>query len=251
MDNRRKFLQKSLLTLGGALAGTSLLNAKETSNIGGSKKITINHNDVILFQGDSITDNGRKRDNLEPNNTDAFGKGYAMIAASNLLNKYADKNIQVYNRGISGNKVPQLAERWDTDCIALKPTILSIMIGINDYWHKRNGNYEGSANAYKEQYRKLLDQTLTALPQVKLIIGEPFGVKNVKHVDDSWFPELTQYQQVANEIAKEYHAVFLPYQSIFDKAEKRANGKYWTTDGVHTTLAGANLMAQHWIETVK
>ncbi|MBE8719489.1 SGNH/GDSL hydrolase family protein [Sphingobacterium pedocola] len=250
MDNRRDFLQKGLLTLGGALVGTSLLNAKEHIGVA-SKKVTINQNDIILFQGDSITDNGRKRDNVEPNNTDAFGKGYAMIAASNLLNKYADKNIRVYNRGISGNKVPQLAERWATDCIDLKPNILSIMIGINDYWHKRNGNYEGSADTYKEHYKKLLDQTLTALPHVKLIIGEPFGVKNVKHVDDSWFPELARYQDVAREITKEYNAAFIPYQSIFDKAEKRANGAYWTTDGVHTTLAGANLMAQHWLETVR
>jgi len=73
----------------------------------------------------------------------------------------------------------------------------------------------------------------------------------VKHVDDSWFPEITAYQQAARDIAKEYNAIWIPYQEIFDKAEKRAPGSYWTTDGVHTTLAGVNLMAQAWLDAIK
>jgi len=249
MSNRRSFIQQSLTAVGASLLSTQLVKAE--SPYANKTKIDIKPNDIILFQGDSITDDGRNRDNKAANNANAMGHGYPMVAASSLLNQFADKNIQIYNRGISGNKVPQLAERWKQDCIDLQPTILSILIGINDYWHKRNGEYQGSAADYKAQYKKLIDQTLAVLPQVKLIIGEPFAVKNVKHVDDSWFPEITAYQQAARDIAKEYNAIWIPYQEIFDKAEKRAPGSYWTTDGVHTTLAGVNLMAQAWLDAIK
>ncbi len=249
MSNRRVFLKQSALSIGATLAGSSLLKAESLTSK--DSKIAVNANDIILFQGDSITDAGRNRDTSAANDIAAMGRGYAMIAASILLNKFADKNIKIYNKGISGHKVPQLDARWQEDCLDLKPNILSILVGVNDYWHKRNGNYDGTAETYREQYRKLLDKTLAGLPGVKLIIGEPFGVKNVKHVDDSWFPEFAKYQEVSRDIAKEYKASLIPYQAIFDEAEKRNTGAYWTSDGVHTTLAGANLMAESWLDCIK
>src|SRR5690606_5931317 len=119
--------QKGLMTVGAAVAGTSLLNAAETNTVA-APKISVKQNDIILFQGDSITDHTRKRDNSEANNLDALGRGYAMVAAGTLLNKFADKNITIYNKGISGNKVPQLDARWQEDCLDLQPAILSILI---------------------------------------------------------------------------------------------------------------------------
>ncbi|ERJ60973.1 GDSL-type esterase/lipase family protein [Sphingobacterium paucimobilis] len=248
MNNRRTFIKSSILALGATALGTYDSKA-ETLIV--KKKLEIKQNDIILFQGDSITDNGRNRDNHLPNNTQALGRGYAMLAASAMLNKYAEKNIKIYNRGISGHKVPQLQDRWQADCIDIAPSILSILIGVNDYWHKRDGKYTGSVQLYKQQYQKLLDSTLEKLPQVKLILAEPFAVKNVKYVDDSWFPDFAMYQQAARDIAKEYKAILLPYQNIFDKACQRASGNHWTTDGIHTTPAGADLMATNWVNCFK
>lgn len=250
METRRSFLAKGLFTLGAAAVGTNALFAAENKNAAAGK-IRIQQNDVILFQGDSITDNGRKRDILEANNTAAFGNGYAMIAASALLNTYADKNIQVYNRGISGHRVPDLIERWDVDTIQLRPTVLSILIGVNDFWRTMDSGAHNTPQQYKQQYQQLLDMTMKELPNVKLIIGEPFGVKGVKNVTEEWYPDFLGYQEAAHEIAKEYKATFLPYQSVFDKAASRGAGDYWTTDGVHTSLAGANLMAEAWLGLIK
>jgi lysophospholipase L1-like esterase len=109
---------------------------------------------TILFQGDSITDAGREKEKELPNNPKSFGSGYAFLAASALLNALPEKNLTIYNRGISGNKVFQLANRWDKDCLDLKPDVLSILIGVNDYWHKRNGNYDGTVEVYESDFRK-------------------------------------------------------------------------------------------------
>jgi len=214
-------------------------------------KIRIQENDIVLFQGDSITDAGRDKENKAPNNNRALGTGYAFLAAANLLNTYASKQLTVYNRGISGNKVYQLADRWDADCIDLKPNVLSILIGVNDFWHKFNGKYDGTIQVYRDDYRKLIDRTLTALPSVKLVIGEPFAVNNVKAVTDAWYPAFDEYRSAAREIATEYGAAFIPYQRVFDEARKVAAPSYWTGDGVHPSLAGAQLMAEAWLAGVR
>lgn len=247
-NGRRKFLKSSLL--GTALTLTApaqLLNAASPAK----RRITLNKNAVVLFQGDSITDAGRNKSSKEANNTAALGSGYSFMAASDLLAKAADKALTFYNRGISGNKVHQLAARWQEDCIALRPDVLSIMIGVNDYWHKLNGNYNGTIDTYINDYRKLLQDTRQALPNVQLIIGEPFAVTGIKAVDDKWYPDFNAYRAAARNIAQEFDAVFVPFQKVFDDAQKTAPGVYWTYDGVHPTIAGARLMANAWLQAVK
>jgi lysophospholipase L1-like esterase len=174
-----------------------------------------------------------------------------MLAAADLLEEHASLNLKIFNKGISGNKVYQLAERWDKDCLEIKPDVLSILIGVNDFWHKLNGNYNGTIEIYRNDYKALLEKTRKALPNVKLIICEPFAVPGVKAVDQKWYPDFYEYQKVAREIAAQFNAIFIPYQKIFDEAQKQAPGAYWTGDGVHPSLAGAQLMAEAWAETVK
>jgi len=248
MSTRRDFLRT-------ATAGSAMLSipniVASAMNISQAPKISLQKDDVILFQGDSITDAGRDKNSVTPNTSPMMGSGYVIQAAGNLLFNHADKNLTVYNKGISGNKVYQLAERWDSDCIALKPNVLSILIGVNDFWHTITGNYKGTAKTYEDDYRALLKRTRSALPGVKLIIGEPFAVKGIKAVDDSWFPEFDQYRESARKLADEFNAVFIPCQKVFDEAQKRAPGVYWTHDGVHASLAGAHLMANAWLEAVK
>ncbi|OMP78678.1 SGNH/GDSL hydrolase family protein [[Flexibacter] sp. ATCC 35208] len=246
---RRKFLRNLSL---GTLAAAALPDISFANPISEkAKKITLKKDAVILFQGDSITDAGRKRDHDEANNGGALGTGYAFLAAAALLKQFPDRNLKIYNRGISGNKVYQLAERWDADCLNLQPDVLSILIGVNDYWHTLTNNYTGTVKTYQDDLTALLDRTKQKLPNVQLIIGEPFAVNHVKAVDDKWFPAFNDYRTAAKEIAGKYNAIFIPYQDIFDKAQKSAPGSYWTGDGVHPSLAGAELMAASWLDTVK
>ena len=248
MNTRRDFLKTA--TIGGAMLGIPGIVASAMS-IPQASKISLQKDDVILFQGDSITDAGRDKNSKTPNTSPMMGSGYVIQAAGDLLFNHAGKNLTIYNKGISGNKVYQLAERWDTDCIELKPNVLSILIGVNDFWHTKTGGYQGTAKTYEDDYRTLLQRTLAALPGVKLIIGEPFAVTGIRAVDDSWYPEFNRYREAAKKLADEFKAVFIPYQKVFDNAQKRAPGVYWTHDGVHASLAGACLMANAWMEAVK
>jgi lysophospholipase L1-like esterase len=245
MSSRREFFKSAALG-GAALCIPDIVSAAVPLSMKG--KITLNKQDIILFQGDSITDAGRNKEEMAPNVSRALGSGYSLMASGYLLNKHADKALTVYNRGISGNKVYQLKERWQLDCLDLKPNVLSIHIGVNDYWHTLSHNYKGTLENYEQDYRALLKQTRESLPGVKLIICEPFGVKGIKAVTEDWFPAFDGYRASARKIADEFEAVFIPFHDVFVKAQKVAPGVYWTGDGVHPTLAGASLMAETWLQ---
>lgn len=245
---RRNFIKQvslgSMLTLMPTIVSSALAAEK-------IKKITLSDNDVILFQGDSITDAGRNREEANYNNSPSLGSGYSFMAAAELLYQHPEKKLKIYNKGISGNKVYQLAERWDTDALDLQPNVLSILIGVNDFWHTLTSGYEGTIETYGNDLKALLERTKNKLPNVKLIIGEPFAVKGIKAVDDSWYPAFDEYRKVARDLAKSFDAVFIPYQRVFDQAQKSAPGSYWTYDGVHPSLAGSQLMAHAWLEAIK
>ena len=249
MENRRNFL-KQIALAGIALAAGEGAYAARKKPTQKNKGITLPQNPVILFQGDSITNAGRDRSVLSPNNAQHLGLGYALLAGATILNTFASKNPQVYNKGIGGNKVFQLIERWDEDCIALNPDVLSILIGVNDFWHTLNGKFDSTPESYERDYRNLLSLTREKLPQTQLIICEPFAVAGARVVNDSWFPAFHAYRQVAKKLADEFDTLFVPYQSIFDEACKTAPATYWTADGVHPSLAGAELMAQGWLAAV-
>jgi lysophospholipase L1-like esterase len=249
INNRRNFIKKAAL---GGLMAVSIPEILAASSVSETiKKNALKKENIILFQGDSITDSGRNKEDSSYNNSEALGSGYPMLAGAALLEKYPEHSLKIFNKGISGNKVYQLAERWEKDCLEIKPDILSILIGVNDIWHKLDGHYNGTVEIYKNDYISLLERTRKVLPNVKLVICEPFAVPGVEAVDSKWYPEFYGYQKAAQEIAVRFSAVFVPYQKIFDEAIKHAPGIYWTPDGVHPSLAGAQLMAQAWLTTVK
>ncbi len=251
LNTRRNFIKTAAV---GTLASISIPQIAAAAFAGSNakgKKISLQKNDIILLQGDSITDSGRNKASTTPNTTATLGNGYALAVAGELLLKNPDMDLKFFNKGISGNKVYQLAERWQTDCIDIKPNILSVHIGVNDFWHTLTNGYKGTVQTYIDDYRKLLDTTKSKLPDVKLIICEPFGVLGVKAVDKNWYPTFNLFRSAAESLAIQYDAPFVPYQAAFDKAIKQAPPVYWTPDGVHPSVAGAALMAQTWLEVIK
>jgi lysophospholipase L1-like esterase len=250
--NRRNFLWNTAAGVVGLAAIPEILSAAMPSPGRKQKGLlnSLNKSDVILFQGDSITDAGREKEKQLPNSAGSFGPGYAFLAATRILNEYASKQLSIYNRGISGNKVFQLADRWQKDCFDLHPKILSILIGVNDFWHTLDGKYDSTVIKYETDFRQLLTLTKKMLPDVQLVIGEPFAVLGCSAVTEKWYPAFDAYRATAKVMADEFNAIFIPYQAIFDKAQKHAPGKYWTGDGVHPSMAGSSLMAEAWLKAV-
>lgn len=244
--NRRKFLRNAAvaaLSVGGLAELVAAANDDQPKPYFPDKD-----KNVILFQGDSITDAGRSKDRYYPNDASGMGHGYVYQIVSQLLGQYPGKEYHCYNRGISGNKVFQLANRWEDDCLQLSPDVLSILIGVNDFWHTLTGGYKGTVETYETDFRKLLDRTKDALPDVRLIIGEPFAVKGGSAINDDWYPTIHHYREAAARVAKDYQATFIPYHSIFEKALETAPVSYWCPDGVHPSIAGGHLMARAWME---
>ncbi len=205
---------------------------------------------VVLFQGDSITDAGRDRNVAGPNVAAGLGTGYPLLIAAETLASQPTRDLLFYNRGVSGNTVPDLQARWQTDTLDLKPDIVSILIGVNDYWHTLMGTYKGTVDDYEAGYTALLQATATALPQAHVVVLEPF-VLRCGVVTDAWFPEFDRRRAAAARVAKRAGATFVELHERFDRLSRRAPPQHWSGDGVHPTPAGHSVIAQAWSDAVR
>jgi len=205
---------------------------------------------AFLFQGDSITDGGRGR-TADPNHV--MGHGYAFAAASRIGADFPEAKFSFYNRGVSGNKVPDLQKRWQSDTIDINPDVLSILIGINDTSgevHKTPG--AATVEEFEQGYRKLLQDSRATKPKMLLVLGLPFAypVGTRKDNWEAWRDGARQRAEVVRKLAAEFDAVLVDYPSVFDKAARLAPIDYWVWDGIHPTVFGHELMAREWIKQV-
>jgi lysophospholipase L1-like esterase len=200
-------------------------------------------NDVIVFQGDSITDGGRQGGN-DYNHT--MGQDYDYIISAQIGAQFPDRNLTFINRGNSGNKVTDLAARWQKDTINLNPNFLSILVGVNDTL----GNE--AVEDYEKTYDKLLSDTIAALPNVKIVLGEPFLLPVGKQKDgyQDHLDEIKKRQEVVARLADKYHLPVIHYQKAFNDACQLAPADHWSWDGIHPTYAGHGLMVREWLRTV-
>ena len=198
---------------------------------------------VVLFQGDSITDAGRSRDN------DALlGSGYAAMIAAQIGVLYPERQIRFLNRGISGNRATNLESRWQADCLDLKPDWVSIMIGINDTWRAFDRNDPTPTAAFTASYRKILEQTRDQL-NAKLILIEPFVLP---HPEDrkAWREDLNPRIDAVRTLALEFGAILVPMDGVFAAACCRREPAFWSGDGVHPSPAGHALITRSWLQAV-
>ncbi|WP_199613750.1 SGNH/GDSL hydrolase family protein [Paenibacillus alkalitolerans] len=204
----------------------------------------------ILFQGDSITDGARSR-NDDLNHV--LGHGYPYIIASKLGNELAETRPVFFNRGVSGNRVSDLYARWNEDAFSLQPDLISILIGVNDAWRIVNGEPTGATDRFERAYRHLLEETKEVLPSVGLILCEPFILRTGATAGkwDEWQKRIGKYQETVRKLAEEFEAVFVPLQAALDEACGRADAAYWLWDGVHPTAAGHYLIARQWLSVVQ
>jgi len=200
-------------------------------------------NDHVLFYGDSITDCGQNQ-----GINDGLGCGYAAMAAGILMARHPGLNLRCSNEGISGNRAADLERRLEADVLANKPTVVSIMIGINDTWRAFDSNDPSPVGPFEDCYRRIVSTIRTEL-DARLIICEPFLLP-IPEDRVAWREDLDPRIAAVRRVATDYGATFVPLDGVFAAAACRQQMAYWALDGVHPTPAGHGLIAEAWLQAV-
>ena len=203
----------------------------------------------ILFYGDSITDAGRNYEQKIFN--DMYGTGYVFNVASNLLLENPEK-YEILNKGISGNRIVDLYQRVKIDLWNNNPDVLSILIGVNDVWHEIIHNNGVELDRFEKIYRMLIEETMQRLPNIKIMLLEPFVLKG--WATNERFDEFLQvydYAKVVKKLAEEYNLIFVPLQEKFNEMAKVHDPSLFLVDGVHPNMAGAKLICDEWLKVFK
>ncbi len=198
----------------------------------------------ILFQGDSITDAGRIKES-ETN----LGMGYPVLVSASLsMDKPGE--YEFVNKGISGNRVIDLLARIKSDIINLKPDYMSILIGVNDVWHEYPGKNGVDEKRYELYYNMLIEQVKEALPDIKIMILEPFVLKGTatEALWDDFRSEVEKRAAAAKRVAEKNQLVFVPLMKKFDEATQIVPAVDLLVDGVHPTPMGHELIKREWLK---
>lgn len=198
----------------------------------------------ILFQGDSITDAGRSRENDM-----RLGEGYPLLVKASLGFSEQGK-YEFFNRGIGGNRSIDVYARIKKDIINLKPDIISVLMGVNDVWHELDEEDGLDNDKYFKIYDMLIQEVKDALPNIKIMIMEPFVLKgNATEAKwDAFAPEVKKRAAMARKISEKYNLPFIELQKGFDKLSENIDSSYWLTDGVHPSPMGHEYIKQEWIK---
>ncbi len=244
-SSRRNFIK--LATIAGAATVGCITSC---TNSGKNFEKPEKENLTFLFQGDSITDGNRGR-NEDPNHI--LGHGYCFAVSSRIGADFPEAGFKFFNRGISGNTVSDLARRWQPDALDLEPDVLSLLVGINNV----NALVEERENAinletFEATYRLLLTRCREQNPDLLIVLGLPFFFASGWRKDqfDKWHPLTLQHAEVVKRIAADFDAIIIDYPKVFEEAQQRAPIDYWIWDGVHPTVFGHELMAREWIRQV-
>ncbi|WP_423189947.1 SGNH/GDSL hydrolase family protein [Alkalibacterium sp. f15] len=207
----------------------------------------IMNDDTLLFIGDSITDAGRDR----LDSTD-LGQGFPLLISAYLQTLFPEKRLTILNRGIGGDKLSDVKNRWEEDCLDLNPDIVTLLVGINDTWRNLESNHiasEAELEKFETDYRFLL-KSLLQRTDARVILVEPFVLPYPKD-RINWRKDLDERIQIVRKMAKEYQAELIPLDGLLNAQGIKNGFSYYTgEDGVHPTVAGHGFIAKSWISTI-
>jgi len=195
----------------------------------------------LLFQGDSITDAGRNREDYHD-----LGRGYPKYAAALLQKRYPEIEFEFIDLGISGNQTKDLVARLEKDFVEIQPDLVSIMIGINDVWHYAGKEWLDT-DLFEERYRAVLT-ALKEKTSAKIMIIEPFLIPGAEK--DFFREDLWKKIEVCRKLAREFADVYLPTDGLLQAAFIGDDPLSYAADGVHPTAKGAEFIGTLYADYV-
>ena len=206
----------------------------------GSNMTRLGDDHRVVFYGDSIT--AADRDADQPSD---LGAGYVRAIYDLTRARGAATRLTIFNRGKSGDRTVDLIRRFDQDVGSLAPTILSILVGINDTWRRYDSGDETTAAEYESHYRCLLNLA-GELTGLRIVMIEPFLLP-LDAAQAEWREDLDPKIAVMRALATEYGACLVEADTLFSKDELQNRPGFWAHDGVHLTTAGHQKLARAWL----
>jgi acyl-CoA thioesterase-1 len=198
------------------------------------KKIELTKNDIILFEGDSVTDALRDRSDL-----------YSLAGYS----KFIAQSIPCicYNRGVGGDTAYQVLQRVEKDLQEVKPTVFSLLIGVNDTWRRFDSNILISPEETSKNIVAILEIAKKYVK--KIIIMEPF-LLDVDKEKRKFREDLAPRIWAVRDIARSYQLPFVPLNGIFAEKSCEVLPDSLSYDGVHPTEKGHQMIAEEWLKRI-
>lgn len=205
--------------------------------------IRLNKADTLLFIGDSISDAGRN-DYFQAD----LGQGYVNMIAGLLYRQFFHYGLLIINRGIGGNVITDLENRWQEDCLRHNPNIVTIQIGINDLWGIKDSK---DLEQFTSQYQGLISSLKSTSSVRHILIMEPFMVAErdeLRAMED----QLNHMQVTLKELAQQEEVHFVETHQIINRLAKGLTSQFVTgDDGIHPTSFGHAHLAERWFVTAK
>jgi lysophospholipase L1-like esterase len=200
----------------------------------------------ILFQGDSITDAGRDRNDIHN-----LGNGYPKFAAEYIKEDYPEIDFEFVKLSISGKQTKDLVARLESDFVDIQPDIVSIMIGINDVWHHAGDRSWIPAETFENNYRTILT-ALKERTNAKIVMIEPFLLPTVSGTDNKDFfrEDLDPKIQIIRKLAYEFADVYIPTDGLFASGLIGCEPMAYSADGVHPNTEGAIFIGEYYADAV-
>lgn len=200
---------------------------------------------TVLFQGDSITDCGRDRADIA-----SLGPGYPAKIAGIYRTLFPGVKVNFVNKGVSGDRVHNLIERYIDDILDIRPDFLSILIGINDVWRRYDSNDPSTLDAFRDHYEYLLKMVRAHMPDTRIMLMEPFLLNTVPE-RACYREDLDPKIQAVRELAVQYADYYLPLDGIMAaNVTARFTMKEMSEDGVHPTDAGHAVIAEAYLKAL-
>ncbi len=204
----------------------------------------------LLMIGDSITDCGRAYPVAEgPGET--LGTGYVSLVNACLTSTQPGTGVRIVNMGVNGNTVRDLAARWDSDVLALKPDWLSIMIGINDVWQQFDVWPGWESPIDLDEYSQTLDSLIRKTkPLLKgLVLMTPYLIEPDR--SDPMRAKMDAYGAVVQDLAGRHGAILVDTQAAFDEVLTKLDPNSLAEDRVHPNLSGHMILARAFLKAIE